>query len=290
MLFPLEENYHLVHRFFLSSCQMTRETKAASDTHVQQCSSVSSLLVSEGISSIHSGYALNCQSGNHVSLRRIAAHGAVHTPVRSIDEEDIRCIDYDPIAAHFPIANIQKGGVPWPASSCDLPSVPNQAGTFIHRLVKKFFSITSTSQKLFDRSTGTQTHLSLMKRTRVKPTDALLKTRILSAESHSDWKMTSKSRRERRRQRRSNNYRSCAACRQYWHCFSNPPHSLPADSLECNSNSPPAMNNNRRTTEGSMTFCKEQRLNEVQRENIGSAVELIFDTLISTYTSASFDL
>jgi hypothetical protein len=170
-----------------------------------------------------------------------------------------------------------------PTSPCDLPSVPKQAGTFIRRLVNKFFSITSTSQKLFARSSENQTHLSSMK-----------PTRILSTESHSDWKMTSKSRRARRKQRRSNirtnnnNYQACTAYRPYRNCLSNPPHSSPADSLEHVSNSPPAMNKNRQTTDRSMTFCKQRSLNEVQRENLGSAIEQIFDTLISTYTNASF--
>jgi hypothetical protein len=90
---------------------MVREIKAASETYLQRHSSVSSLLVSEGISSIYSGYALNCQSGNHVSLRRTTAQRAGHIPVQAIDAENIKFIDHDPIAAHFPIANIQKGRV-----------------------------------------------------------------------------------------------------------------------------------------------------------------------------------
>ena len=191
-----------------------------------------------------------------------------------------------------------------PTLSNHFPSVPQQAGTFIHRLVKKFFSITSTSQKLFAGSSRNSTHLSSMKRMRDKPINVSLRTRVLSAESHSDWNITSKSRRGRRRQRpqkirtSNNNYPSCAACREYQQCFANPPHSVPADSLESNSNSPPVMSNNTRTieqqyfvpvTERSVLFSKQRSLTEAQRENIGSAIELIFDTLISTYGNASFN-
>ncbi len=161
------------------------------------------------------------------------------------------------------------------SSSFQSPSVPKQAGTFFHRLVNKFLSMTNTN------------------RTRIKRKP---KNKILSDDSHIFVNITSKKPRRQRLKttiRKNHINQHCHICRQYRNCFS----ILPTDSLEYPSQSPMIFNSNATTTPKNpsvlthkpsvslpkIQFEKLRTLNQSQCQTIASAVQLIFDTLISNY-------
>jgi hypothetical protein len=150
------------------------------------------------------------------------------------------------------------------------PTVPKQAGTFLHRLVNKFLSMTNTN------------------RTRVKRKQ---RNKILPNDSHTFVNITSKKPKRQRLKttiRKNHTDRHCHICRKYRNRFS----ILPTDSLECPSQSPMIFNSNAITTPSVVTthkpspkiqFEKLRTLNPSQCRTIASAVQLIFDTLISNY-------
>ena len=185
-------------------------------------------------------------------------------------------------------------------SSSQLPTVPKQAGTFIHRLVNKFFSMASTNQN--------KNKVFPMKRITREQLNTSCKTRCLSDDSHtflniaSNQPLTSKRRKRRQRIKlTTNNSKHCVVCRRYRNCFSMSPmnqvHPLPTDSLQYAFESPMILNTNATTIQQNKSVLttkssillpkiqlqKERTLNEVQCQTIASAVELIFDTLISNY-------
>ncbi len=160
-----------------------------------------------------------------------------------------------------------------------MPTVPKQAGTFIHRFVNKFFSMTNTNENIQD--------LSRIKRKQMNTT--------LSNDSRTCRNLTLKKRRRQRLKptRNKNTNKHCDVCRRYRNCFS----ILPTDPYEYTSQSPMIFNTNATTTlkthSGLATkpsislpkiqFEKRRALNESQYQTIVSAVELIFDTFMSNY-------
>jgi hypothetical protein len=168
-------------------------------------------------------------------------------------------------------------------SASQLPSVPKQAGTFIHRFVNKFFSITNTNQN--------QKQFSRTKRIKRKQMNTSLNTRI----NHTPLKQ------QQRLKITTNKNKHCSVCRKYRNCFSilpmNKIQPLPTDSLDYTSESPRIINTNATTTRKNhsdlnstpsislptMHLQKIRMLNQSQCQTIASAVELIFDTMISNY-------
>jgi hypothetical protein len=183
-------------------------------------------------------------------------------------------------------------------SSSQLPTVPKQGGTFIHRFVNKFFSMTNTNQNTFDKAKN-KNGLFPMKRIRRERMNTLVK----SDDSHiflnikQNRPLTSK---RRKRRQRSNN-KHCVVCRKYRNCFSilpmNKIQPLPADSLEYTFEPPMIFNTNATTTQQNnpvltskpaisspkIQLQKIRSIDETQCQTIASAVELIFDTLMSNY-------
>jgi len=162
-------------------------------------------------------------------------------------------------------------------SSSQFPTVPKQAGTFLHRLVDKFFSMTNTNKN--------KRNLSRIKQ---KPMNT-----TLSDNSYTFVNLTSKKRRRQRLKtirNKNNTNKDCVICRRYRNCFS---------ILPSNSQSPIIFNTNATTTTTRKTHSilatepfislpkiqleKLRTLNPLQYQTIISAVELIFDTLISNY-------
>jgi hypothetical protein len=150
------------------------------------------------------------------------------------------------INTHLPIATIQQG-------KFQSPTVPKQAGTFIHRLVNKFFSISNT-----------KTDLSRIKQKQLNTND-----------SHTILNLAPKKRRRQRLKTTQNN--PCNVCRRYRN--------------RCSiSQSPIIFNTNATTTQSVLVsepclFEKRRTLNASQSQIIASAVELIFDTLLSNIQS-----
>jgi hypothetical protein len=161
------------------------------------------------------------------------------------------------------------------SSSSQLPTVPKQAGTFFHRLVDKFFSITNTNEN--------KRNLSRIKRKQMN-------TRFAN-DSYTFVNLTPKKRRRQRLKpikNKNNTNKDCVVCRKYRNCFS---------ILPSNSQSPIIFNTNATTTLKTHSILatepfislpriqleKLRTLNPLQYQTIISAVELIFDTLISNY-------
>lgn len=133
----------------------------------------------------------------------------------------------------------------------DTPTVPKKADTFIHRLVNKFFSITNTNENHQDSSR--------IKRKRRRRCLKSIKTN-----------------------NNNNSTKHCNVCRKHRNCFS----TIPSDSLEYPSQSSKIFNTNAVTTQKSLPkiqLKKFRTLNNSQYQTILSAIELIFDTLISNY-------
>jgi hypothetical protein len=105
---------------------MLSEIKAASDTYLHQHGSISSLVPLKLISSEK---IRKYPSGNNISSKE---------KLNSINDNYQKFSNNHLINTHLPIANIQQG-------KFQSPTVPKQAGTFIHRLVNKFFSISNTN-------------------------------------------------------------------------------------------------------------------------------------------------
>lgn len=108
--------------------------KAASDTHIPYRKPLQ-LLPSANTSGIYKDF-----SGNNV-------------PSRKRLHQQLKESHYQLLTTHFPVANILQGQFYCQdslklrkKSSVQLPTVPNQAGTFIHRLLNEFFSITNINQ------------------------------------------------------------------------------------------------------------------------------------------------
>ncbi|CAF3506339.1 unnamed protein product [Adineta steineri] len=262
--------------------------KAASDTHLHhQHKSISVLLPLDPNLSRNSNNISSRQKTHNYSFEK------------SIGDKYEIFLNNSLISTHFPIANIQQDTivVSKTSSSTQLPTVPKQAGTFIHRLVNKFFSISNTNQN--------KKNVSRLKRIQHEQTNMnILNTRNISDDSHTYLNISSKKRKRRQQQRSKpmTNNKNCAVCRKYRNHFStssiNKIQSLPKHSFVCTSQSPVIFNSNATTTqnhqltlttESSVTLIKTQlekkqtSLNRSQCQIIASAVELIFDTLISNY-------
>ena len=147
--------------------------------------------------------------------------------------------------------------------SSQSPTVPKQAGTFLHRLVNKFLSMTDTNQKKSNRSHARQRQKKV-----IIPNNTYVTTK------------------KRRRQPLKSNAKKNHIPRNYL------PH-VPPDSLEClssvmlNSNAlitsknPPILIQN----PSKIPLANPRTLNPSQCQTIASAVQLIFNTLISNYQS-----
>ncbi|CAF1002130.1 unnamed protein product [Adineta ricciae] len=102
--------------------------KAASDTDIPHRKPLQ-LLSSVNTSGIYKDH-----SGNNVSSRK-RLHQQSKKP------------QYQLLTTCFPVVNILQDSLKLrKKSSVQLPTVPNQAGTFIHRLLNEFFSITNINQ------------------------------------------------------------------------------------------------------------------------------------------------
>jgi hypothetical protein len=262
---------------------MVSIAKAVSDTHLHQHKSTSLLLPLDHISSINSNNILKYRSGNNISSRKRIHNHSFQNPMQSINDNYQRFSNNNLINTHFPIVNIKQDKssnfdlkqLISKTSSSQIPTVPKQAGTFIHRLLNKFFSITNINQN----------KKGLSRTKRIKHT-----------------RIASKRIKRRQRSKLTTNNKHCVVCRKYRNCFSilpmNKIQPLPTDSLDYTSQSPVILNSNAMTTlknhsalttEPSILSLpkiqleKKRTLNESQCQTIASAVELIFDTLISNY-------
>jgi hypothetical protein len=88
---------------------MISETKAASDTHLHQHESISSLVPLKCIPSINSANIRKYRSGNNISTREKFHRYSPDSSIRSINENDQKYSNNYLINTHFPIANIQQG-------------------------------------------------------------------------------------------------------------------------------------------------------------------------------------
>lgn len=216
---------------------MVSETKALSDTQLQRHDSLSSDVPLKLISSINS----HRNSSEHF--------------IRSIHSNE------NLIQTHFPIAKIPTGilGI---SSSYRLPTVPKQAGTFLHRLVNKFLSLTNINPK---------------KNNRIRVKQRQRNTRE-SADGSTFVNIATKKRKHQRLKtlvKKNRIVQQCQICQRNQNYLPN----LPTDSLECFS---PVTLNNNPLNHPSIPIRKPS-LSSSQCQTIVSAVQLIFDTLLSNY-------
>ncbi|CAF3586181.1 unnamed protein product [Rotaria sordida] len=273
---------------------MVSETKVATGTNLHPHESISSLLQLELISSLNSDNHLKYQSENNISSKKKFHNNLLQNSLESINDNYQRFSNNNLINTHLPIANMpQDSTIITKTSSCQLPAVPKQAGTFIHRLVNKFFLMTNKNQN--------KKKLCPVKQIKRKQMNTRLNTRILSDDSHTFLNIISKKRQRKRRQHSiviTNNNQHCPVCRKYRNNFSIVPiNAIQVLSTDYSSELSKIVNSNATTTRKNRSILtteplislpkiqleKLRTLNESQCQKIASAVELIFDTLISNY-------
>ncbi|CAF0737550.1 unnamed protein product [Rotaria sordida] len=273
---------------------MVSETKVATGTNLHPHKSISSLLQLELLSSLNSDNHLKYQSENNISSKKKFHNNLLQNSLESINDNYQRFSNNNLINTHLPIANMpQDSTIITKTSSCQLPAVPKQAGTFIHRLVNKFFLMTNKNQN--------KKKLCPMKQIKRKQMNTRLNTRILSDDSHTFLNIISKKRQRKRRQHSiviTNNNQHCPVCRKYRNNFSIVPiNAIQVLSTDYSSELSKIVNSNATTTRKNRSILtteplislpkiqleKIRTLNESQCQKIASAVELIFDTLIANY-------
>ncbi|UJR28670.1 hypothetical protein I4U23_009899 [Adineta vaga] len=249
---------------------MVSLTKAASDTHLHHHKTTSLSIPLELLPPEKSHNISKYRSGNNILSRKRLYNYSVQQSGESINTNYQKFSNNQLVTTHFPIANIPQDSIllRQRSSTIQFPTVPSQAGTFIHRLVNKFFSITNINQK--------KKTLSRLKRKN---------KRNLSDDSLTCIHLSSTRKQQRRRQKQRpkliSNKNDCTICRKYRNCFS----ILSQDLCE----SPMILNSNATTTTipcmsiSKYPLEKKRTLNDAQCQIITSAIELIFDTLISNY-------
>ncbi|CAF2494796.1 unnamed protein product [Rotaria sp. Silwood2] len=273
---------------------MVSETKVTSDTNSHQHESTLSLLQLELSSSKNSDNLLKYRSENNMSSKKKIYNSLLQNSLESINNNYQRFSNNNLIHTHFPIANMsQDSTIITKTSSCQLPAVPKQAGTFIHRFVNKFFLMTNKNKN----------KKCPMKHIKRKHMNMKLNTRNLSDDSHTFLNIISKKRRQRRRGQQhskitTNNNQHCTVCRKYRNNFSIVPmNKMQVSATDYPTESSQIVNTNATTnrktrsiltsetlpTLSKIRFEKIRTLNESQCQTIVSAVGLIFDTLISNY-------
>lgn len=215
---------------------MISNIQSANDISLHNHESILSLIPLKLISSIHSNHIENNRSGNQILSKGKLPNYFHENSLKSIHNIYKKFSNKNLINTYLPIANIQQ----------DIPTVPKQTDTFLHRLVNKFFSITNIkNQKSSHNKRRQQQQRSIKKLKSIK---------------------------------------HCHICRKHRNHLS----ILPSDSLEYPIQSSMIYNTNANTTvektsKSFLSLSKFRNLNSLQKQSILSAIELIFDTLISNY-------
>lgn len=147
-------------------------------------------------------------------------------------------------------------------SAFRLPSVPKHAGVFLQQFVKTVFSMTNprSDERFLPMNSFGKKNLTSMIQNKTKRLGSLLKTQILSDESNLFVNVTPKDRQRRSNQRRlkmitnnNNSQEECRTCRRFRNVCPQP----------------------------IVEPQQKKLLTDVQRFEIASAVETIFNTMLS---------
>ncbi|CAF3458811.1 unnamed protein product [Rotaria sp. Silwood1] len=271
---------------------MLSETQVTSDTNLHQHESKSSLL--QLVSSINSDNLLKYRSEKNILTKKRNYNNLLRNSLESINDNYQKCSNNNLIITHFPIANTPQDSILiTKTSSCQLPAVPKQVDTFIHRLVNKFFLMTNKNPN--------ENKIYPKKQIKRKKMNKKLNTRNLSDDSHTFLNIISKKRRRTQRKHSkmiTNNNQHCTVCRKYRNNFSVVPiNKIQVSPTDYTAESSKITNTNAianrktcsmLTSEPLISLSKIQlekirTLNESQCQAIASAVERIFDILISNY-------
>ncbi|CAF1591365.1 unnamed protein product [Rotaria magnacalcarata] len=273
---------------------MITVTKAVSDTNLHRHESKTSVSQLELKSSINSEHVLNSRSGNNIVSKGTVHSSLLQNSTKSNLHNYRRFPNNDLVNTHFPIINMKEDlPINNKVSFCQLPAVPKQAGTFIYRLVNKFFRLKNTNENKED--------LFPMKQIKQKRSNTKLNAKLISDNSHTLLNIISRKRQRRQQcsKNTTNNNQHCTVCRKYRNSFSIVPISqiqvLSTDYISESSHiiNTNAIVNHRKqrsvlTVEPFISLPRTQlekirSLNESQCQTIASAVELIFDSLMSNY-------